>query len=78
MSTEFKVGDVVRVKDPDQYISSFGKKIKDRDAIVLSVFTPAGSAIQRCRVEFQKRNGRGKEFIEIFRCHDLLKKEITP
>lgn len=58
-----KVGDTVRVKDPDLFNVAFGSKIRDRDGIVEHVFTPPRwSSNTRATVRFLKRNGRGKEF----------------
>lgn len=67
---KFKVGDVVRVADPDGFISSFAKKVADRDAIVIENFSDWATNTTkgfkgRVYLEFQKRNGRGKEFREV-------------
>lgn len=74
---KFKVGDVVRVANPDQYIVSFGKKVADRDAIVLDNFndwlTDNTKGFKgRVHIEFKKRNGRGKEFREVMNERDLI------
>lgn len=58
MNQQFKVGMVVRVKDPEVYTREFAKKIADRDAVVEKI----GS--RSVLVKFLKRNGRGKEFHE--------------
>jgi hypothetical protein len=68
-----KVGDIVRVKEPDRFKVAFSTRIKDRDGVVESVFTPLGWGAQvRARVRFLKRNGRGKEFIETININDLV------
>lgn len=64
--TSFTQGDLVRVQNPDRFITSLASRIRDRDAVVMSSFTPLGSKRERIRVRFLKRNGRGKEFEEIF------------
>lgn len=65
-------GDIVRVKDPDQFLAAFGKKIRDRDAEVLWVGpTSLGMHNGRACVLFKKRNGRGQEFQEIMRIDAL-------
>lgn len=63
----FKVGDVVRVRDPDGFVSAVADKIRDRDATVEDVYVPMGSTSWHAIVRFHKRNGRGKEFTENFR-----------
>jgi hypothetical protein len=55
-------GDTVRVKDPNQFVSPLDKKLRDRDGVVLRVWTPLGHRRCRAAVCFGKRNGRGKEF----------------
>lgn len=71
------VGDIVRVKDPDHYIVSFGSKVRDRDAIVLRVgpIPPYDMFKGQVQVEFQLRNGRGKKFVEWLYASDL---ELRP
>lgn len=69
MSQEFKVGMVVRVKDPEVYTREFAKKIADRDAVVAII----GS--RSVLVKFLKRNGRGKEFHERMNVRDLVIKQ---
>lgn len=79
----FKEGQVVRIKDPDGYISSFAKKVADRDAIVIKNVLDYGfgstgnvkSFQGRVIVEFQRRNGRGKTFREIMQERDFVAKE---
>ena len=71
-SQEFKPGDVVRVKEPSRYIAAFGSKVKDRDAVVLRKWSGHGGDINQYRVEFQKRNGRGKKFEEWMRFGELV------
>ncbi len=74
MAEELKVGDTVRVKDPDEYIVSFANKVRDRDAVVEFVGPDEHRQFKgRVRVMFQKRNGRGKEFREMMRSRDLIK-----
>lgn len=70
MSTaiDLKPGDIVRVKNPDDYVVAFGNKIRDRDAEVVWVGPTAGDMNRgRACVRFKKRNGRGLEFIEVMR-----------
>lgn len=67
----FKPGDVVRVK-PERiksFTSDFAKKVQDRDAVVEQQIT--SSHLERYRVVFQLRNGRGKRFVERMRAADL-------
>lgn len=73
-SDEIQVGDTVRVNNPDEYIVEFAKKVRDRDAVVQSVFPPLGrfNSNPMARVEFQKRNGRGKVFTEVMRASSLV------
>lgn len=72
-------GDIVRVKDPEGFISSFAKKVKDRDAQVLWVGpTPDGGFRNRAKVRFLKRNGRGKEFEEVLMISSLVRMPGTP
>lgn len=66
------IGDTVRVRRWDRYVVWFAKKIADRDAVVVQCWTPIGCSIAVARVRFQRRNGRGKEFEEIFRVTDLM------
>lgn len=67
-------GDIVRLKNPDNYIVSFAKKAADRDAEVLWVGPTALNMFhgQAC-VKFLKRNGRGKEFQEVLYVRDLVR-----
>lgn len=68
-----KDGDVVRVRDPNDYLAAFAKKVTDRDAVVEWVGPDAhGQFKGRAKVKFLKRNGRGKEFTEILRADDLI------
>lgn len=74
---KFKVGDLVRVRQPDAFISSFEKKISNRDALVLKNFddwiTDTTKGFKgRVYVEFQRRNGRGKTFREVMNERDLI------
>lgn len=66
-----KIKDTVRVKDPTRFISSFAAKIKDRDAIVIRMGGLSGRP-SLVKVEFQKRNGRGKVFEEWLDQRDLI------
>ncbi len=72
--TDIHVGDTVRVKDPEIFLAEFGKKIRDRDAVVQSVFTPMGrfNSEPMVKVEFQKRNGRGKVFTDVMRLSNFV------
>lgn len=76
MSDDIKVGDVVRVKEPDEFLAAFAAKIKDRDAQVLWVGPDKhGQFKGKCGLLFKKRNGRGKEFKEIMHTRHLIKKD---
>jgi hypothetical protein len=69
---DLKPGDIVRVKDPKDFISDFAKQIANRDAIVNWVGPDQyGQFRGFASVTFQKRNGRGKEFTERMRISDL-------
>lgn len=69
---DIRPGDVVRVKDPSRFLVSFAQKIRDRDAEVLWVGPTAGGMnIGRACIQFQKRNGRGKEFSEVMQVEEL-------
>lgn len=79
---KFHVGQVVRVKDPSGFFAAFGKKIADRDAVVLENIMDymfgqvSGRCFQgRVRVEFQKRNGRGQEFKETMQERNFIAKD---
>lgn len=63
-----KIGDTVKVKNPQDYQSHFSKKISNRHGVVLSIF---GERLKRVRVRFSKRGNRGKEFEEIIYLSDL-------
>ena len=65
-------GDAVRVKDPDQFVSPLDKQLKDRDGVVVRVWTPLGHLRRRAVVRFGKRNGRGKEFEHSLSVGDLI------
>jgi hypothetical protein len=65
-------GDTVRVKNPDQFVSPLDKQFKDRDGVVLRVWTPLGLRRRRATVRFGKRNGRGKEFEHSLSVGDLM------
>lgn len=71
---KFNEGDVVRVANPDRFVSSLAKRIADRDAILIRNVYYAGSGefSGSCTVEFQKRNGRGKVFTERFYERELV------
>lgn len=75
---KFKEGDLVRVKNPERYLSALAKKIADRDAVVVrNLFNPGDKVGEKyfCGhviVEFQRRNGRGKVFTERFYERDLV------
>ena len=69
---EPSAGDTVRVKDPDQFVSPLDKQLKDRDGVVLRVWTPLGHRRCRAVVRFGKRNGRGKEFEHSLLVGDLM------
>lgn len=63
-------GSVVRVKDPDNFVSTFANKVRDRDAIVkdsLLDWTGNNERAFRGRllIEFQKRGNRGKTFTDV-------------
>lgn len=65
-------GDTVRVRNPRVFIASFGKKVADRDAVVIRCFTVLGGRGKSVTVRFGKRNGRGNEFQETLRLGDLI------
>jgi len=69
---EPNVGDSVRVKDPDQFVAPLDKQLRDRDGVVLRVWTPLGHWRCRAAVRFGKRNGRGKEFEHSLSVGDLI------
>jgi hypothetical protein len=69
---EPSAGDTVRVKDPDQFVSPLNKQLKDRDGVVVRVWTPLGHRRRRATVRFGKRNGRGKEFEHSLSVGDLM------
>ncbi len=75
---EIKKGDVVRIKDPNEFITSYAKKIADRDAVVEWV-GPDNLGMNKgyIGVKFQKRNGRGKEFRERLKIRDVVLKDNT-
>lgn len=69
---DLKPGDIVRVKNPGDYLVAFGNKIRDRDAEVVWVGPTAGDMNRgRVCVRFKKRNGRGQEFVEVMRIEAL-------
>jgi len=65
-------GDTVRVKDPDKFVPPLDKMLKDRDGVVVRVWTPPGQRQCRAVVRFGKRNGRGKEFEQSLYLSDLI------
>lgn len=79
----FQMGDVLRVKDPEGFLSAFAKKIAGRDATLVGNVMDFGSSPTglpkefkgRIHVRFEKRNGRGKEFAEIMNQRDFILKE---
>ena len=72
---EFEVGDIVQVFNPEMFISSFGKKVADRDAVVLWIGPDKhGQFKGRVKVNFLKRNGRGKEFSVLMSKRDFVLK----
>mgnify|MGYP006186909445 FL=1 len=88
--THFNIGQAVKVKEPEQYNSSFAKKIKDRVGVVRAVYMRPTDPVARqyycgphnkAKVQFLKRNGRGKEFEELFNLNELeivQVKQTTP
>lgn len=85
--TPYPIGSIVRVANPDSYLSEFAKKIRDRDAVVLEAIQDwdysRGASNEksfrgRLMIEFQKRNGRGKVFTEIMHQRDLVPQEPSP
>ncbi len=66
-------GDIVRVKNADQYVVAFANKVRDRDAVVLWVGPNIhGMFKDSAKVIFLKRNGHGKEFEQILYQRDLI------
>ena len=73
-----KAGDVVRVRDANEFLAAFGAKIKDRDAEVLWVGPkPDGSFRGKASIRFKKRNGRGQEFNEIMDVRHLIVQSVA-
>jgi hypothetical protein len=71
--TELREGDAVRVR-PDllpRFTVSVANKVRDRSGVVEGFFIPLGSRMKYARVRFGKRNGRGKEFVDVWRADDL-------
>ena len=66
------IGDMVRVKEPDHFLSPLDKKLKDRNGVVVRKWLPDGRFRCRFVVRFEKRNGRGKEFDGSFWAKDLM------
>ncbi len=64
-------GDIVRVRDSNKYFVSFGRKVADRDAVVVRCFEVPVRGVKMVRLRFLKRNGRGKEFEETLRASDV-------
>lgn len=85
--THFNIGQAVKVKEPEQYNSSFAKKIKDRVGVVQAVYMRPTDPVARqyycgphnkAKVQFLKRNGRGKEFVEMFNLNELEAVQTEP
>lgn len=69
---EIKVGDMVRVAEPDRFLVAFANKIRDRDAVVEWVGPDQwGQFKGKAWVRFMKRGRRGKEFRERMDLIDL-------
>lgn len=68
VATDFEVGQEVICSNPQRFISSVEKYLTNRTGIVQKVYPKAETREQemiapfsnRVRVEWQKRNGRGK------------------
>lgn len=74
----FAIGDVVRVKNPDGFLASFGKKIADRDAVVLALGPlRLGGSHDEIKVRFLKRNGRGQTFDEVMNVRNFVLKSSS-
>ena len=78
---KFCDGQVVRVIEPDAFLAEFGRKIANRVAVVLANllnFDRSGMKQfnGRVKVEFQKRNGRGKVFVEIMNERHLIAADV--
>lgn len=75
MTSELKVGDVVQVRDPDAYISTFANKIRNRDAVIDWVGPDQyGQFKGMAWVIFQKRGNRGSTFRERLNLKELVLK----
>lgn len=77
MDELFKVGDVLRLKEPERFIER--RKLENRDAVLIKHMLDYGYGSDgarrfrgRVRVEFQKRNGRGKVFQQIMKERDFI------
>lgn len=71
---ELQPNDIVRITNPESFVSDFAKKVRDRDGVVLWVGPLAhGQFANKAKIRFKKRNGRGKEFEEILYVRDLTK-----
>ena len=65
------IGDIVQVRNPEEFISKFAKKFANRDGVVMSTFG------NEARVKFLKRKNRGNEFeLMINKKFLVLKPEI--
>lgn len=70
---QIKKGDTVRVKAPEEFLTEFARKIKDRDAVVNWVGPDSlGQFKGKASVTFKKRGNRGKEFREMMNVRDLV------
>lgn len=68
-----KVGDIVRITNPEFYKVAFANKIKDRDGVVEWIGPDIhGQFKGQAWIRFLKRNGRGKEFRERMAINELI------
>jgi hypothetical protein len=72
-------GDIVRVRDPQQYTTELAKKLENRTGVVIWVGPTVHDMFKNeARVRFSKRNGRGKEFEMTIAKRELVKVEDLP
>lgn len=76
-SADFHVGQAVRCQDPNRFLADWRNYLRDRQGEVVAV-GPATSTegytrnVNRVRVKWSKRNGRGKERVEWMRADNLV------
>jgi len=79
LTPELKLGDTVRIRNPEHFLAAFAAKVRDRDGVVEWVGPDRhGNHRNHVTVRFGKRNGRGKEFSERMHVRDLVLQPATP